>query len=161
MEFVVRRAEVSDAAAACETIRRSIVELCVADHAHDPDILARWLASKTPENVADWFANPQNHCVVAVAAEPFAILGVAIIRRPGEITLNYVSPDVRFSGVSGAMLAALEDIARRHRWPDATLISTTTARRFYRGRGYMEAGPPVNLFGASRSFPMRKMLRDG
>ena len=43
----------------------SITELCVADHRDDPDILARWLANKTPEGVGEWFGNPANTLLVA------------------------------------------------------------------------------------------------
>jgi hypothetical protein len=44
-----RRARVEDAAAACDVMRRSITELCLADHANDPTILEAWLANKTPD----------------------------------------------------------------------------------------------------------------
>jgi hypothetical protein len=37
----IRDATLSDAAAACEVLRQSISELCVADHHNDPEILAR------------------------------------------------------------------------------------------------------------------------
>jgi hypothetical protein len=33
----IRDAVSEDAMAACETMRRSIAELCAADHHHDPD----------------------------------------------------------------------------------------------------------------------------
>ena len=42
----VRDAVREDAPAACEVIRRSISELCEADHRNDPEILRRWLANK-------------------------------------------------------------------------------------------------------------------
>jgi hypothetical protein len=48
----IRDAVPADAAAACAVLRRSIVELCGLDHRSDPEILARWLANKTPEIVA-------------------------------------------------------------------------------------------------------------
>jgi len=37
----IRDAVPSDARAACEVLRRSITELCVADHRNEPAILAR------------------------------------------------------------------------------------------------------------------------
>ena len=43
---------------ACDVLRRSIVELCVADHRNDPKILAQWLANKRPCIVASWVAQP-------------------------------------------------------------------------------------------------------
>ena len=47
----IRDALPEDAPAACEVIRRSISELCGADHLNDALILGRWLANKTPEIV--------------------------------------------------------------------------------------------------------------
>ena len=45
--MVIRDAKLEDAVAACEVARRSIAELCEADHGGDPEIVARWLANKT------------------------------------------------------------------------------------------------------------------
>ena len=49
----------------------------------------------------------------------------------GEITLNYVSPDARFRGVSKTLLGALEVRAADRGNAQCTLASTETARRFY------------------------------
>jgi hypothetical protein len=65
VESVIRRAEVTDAADACQAVRRSIVELCVEDHGGDRATIAAWLANKTPENVAAWIASPDSVAVVA------------------------------------------------------------------------------------------------
>lgn len=43
-----------------------------------------------------------------MAVEGGMILGVGAVTDKGEITLNYVSPDARFRGVSRALLGALE-----------------------------------------------------
>lgn len=53
----IRRATPEDAEAACQVLRRSITELCIADHQGDAQSLAAWLANKTPENVRRWTAN--------------------------------------------------------------------------------------------------------
>ncbi len=140
-------------------LRRSITELCVADHGHDPSILARWLANKTPEMFRTWLHQPENS--VLVAADNEAILAVGAVSHAGRITLNYVSPDVRFRGVSRALLAALERRAILHGSTECTLISTRTARRFYLSTGYVETGPPENSFGTGAGYPMRKPLRNG
>src|ERR1700733_332361 len=102
----IRDARTTDAAAACAVMRRSISELCIADHRNDPKILARWLGNKTPEIFAAWLAQPDNSLLVAVDGDD--ILAVGSVTDVGEITLNYVSPDRRFRGVSRAMLSALE-----------------------------------------------------
>jgi hypothetical protein len=44
----VRDAVPEDAPAACHIMRRSIAELCGADHNNDPVILQRWLSNNTP-----------------------------------------------------------------------------------------------------------------
>lgn len=152
----IREAVPADAAPACEVLRRSITELCVADHHDDPDILARWLANKTPKNVRSWIANPESSMLVAT--EGNAILAVGSVTDGGEITLNYVSPDARFRGVSRAMLRALEARAMARGNTRTTLISSETARLFYHSAGYVEVGPPQRKFGTDASYPMTKTL---
>jgi GNAT superfamily N-acetyltransferase len=150
----IRRATADDAEAACQVLRRSIAELCAADHRGDAGTLAAWLANKTPENLRRWTANQR----LFVAAEDGAILGVAALSLAGEVTLNYVSPDARFRGVSKALVARLEEEAAALGLATLTLSSTATARRFYAAAGYAEAGPPVPGFGITRGFPMVKRI---
>jgi GNAT superfamily N-acetyltransferase len=143
----IRDALPEDAPAACRVLRRSIVELCAADHHDDPAILARWLANKTPEIVASWITQRDSSLLVAV--EEGEILSVGAVTDAGEITLNYVSPDARFRGVSRALLRALEVRAVERGNSRCTLTSTETARRFYRAAGYVDDGAPVEKFGVS------------
>ena len=152
----IRDAMPEDAGDACEVLRRSIIELCVADHHNDPAILDRWLANKTPEIVASWIANRRSSVLVAV--EGGAIIGVGAVTDDGEITLNYVSPAARFRGVSRALLGALEARAVERGNSRCRLISTETARRFYRSAGYDEDGAPQHKFGTSSSIPMSRRL---
>lgn len=151
----IRDALVEDAPAACQVIRRSIEELCVADHGNDPAILARWLSNKTPEIVASWMASPDSSLLVAV--EPGAILAVGSVTNAGHINLNYVSPDARFRGVSRALLGALEARALARGNARCTLDSTETAREFYLANGYAIDGPPNHKFGPG-GYPMSKLL---
>jgi GNAT superfamily N-acetyltransferase len=152
----IREAVAGDAPSACEVLRRSISQLCVADHGNDATILARWLANKTPEIVASWIAQPSNSVLVAV--EGRIILAVGSVTDMGEINLNYVSPDARFRGVSRAMMGVLEARAMERGNVRCTLISTETARRFYLSSGYTEDGPPLHKFGTAASYPMSKRL---
>ena len=152
----IRDAMAADAAAASEVIRRSIIELCVADHHNEPAILERWLANKTPEIVASWIAQAGSSVLVVV--EGGVILAVGAVTDGGEITLNYVSPDARFRGVSRAMLRALEVRAFKQGNSRCTLLSSETARRFYQGAGYAEDAPPQGKFGTTGSYPMSKRL---
>jgi GNAT superfamily N-acetyltransferase len=141
--FAIRRARADEAEAICAVLRRSIAELCVADHQNNDVWLADWLANKTPANVAGWIADPDNCMLVAVsgaADEPGAetILGAGCVKRSGAIVLNYVSPDARFQGVSRAMLARMEQEARAHGCREVTLTSTLTAHNLYLAAGYTD-----------------------
>jgi GNAT superfamily N-acetyltransferase len=152
----IRAASLEDASAACEVMRRSIAELCVADHQNNEAILKRWLSNKTAEAFESWIRQPDNSLLLAV--EGGNILGVGAVTDAGEITLNYVSPDARFRGVSRALLGALEVRAVERGNKRCSLTSTETARRFYRSNGYLEDGPPVGNFGTSSGYPMSKLL---
>jgi GNAT superfamily N-acetyltransferase len=154
--MIVREAREEDAEAACLAIRRSIVELCRADHQGDGPTLAAWLANKTPENVRKWIGDRNSH--MFVADEDGAILGVAAFQSSGRVTLNYVAPDGRFRGISKALVARLEARAVELGLQACTLDSTGTARQFYRSIGYSEAGPPTPGFGMSLRYPMAKVL---
>ena len=152
----IRDAVPEDAPSACEVMRRSISELCSADHHDDPVILGRWLANKTPEIVASWITKPDNSVLIAVECD--IILAVGSVTDADEITLNYVSSDARFRGVSRALLVALETKAQERGNQRCTLLSTETARRFYRSAGYVEDGPPQGKFGTTSSYPMSREL---
>jgi GNAT superfamily N-acetyltransferase len=156
IEMEIRDAVSKDAPAACEVMRRSISELCSADHHNDPVILGRWLANKTPEIVASWIVNPGNSVLVAV--ESGTMLAVGAVTDAGEITLSYVSPDARFRRVSRALLMALETRAQERGNQRCTLLGTETAHRFYRAAGYVDDGPPQGKFGTSWSYPISKEL---
>jgi GNAT superfamily N-acetyltransferase len=152
----IRDATAADAAAACEVLRASISELCVADHHNDPEILKRWLANKTPENLAAWIADSEASTLLAVKDD--VVLAVGAVRNDGEITLNYVSPAARFRGASSALLVALEARAKERGNTHCKLLSTEPAHRFYLNRGYVGRGEPQHKFGTSSSYPMSKSI---
>jgi GNAT superfamily N-acetyltransferase len=155
----IRDATPDDAEAACDVLRRSISELCVADHGNDPAILNAWLGNKRPGIVAAWARQPGNSLLVAV--EDDAIVAVGSVSDAGEITLNYVAPDARFRGVSRAMLGALEARAAERGNARCTLTSTETAHRFYRSAGYVDDGAPTGNFGTASAYPMSRSLMSG
>jgi GNAT superfamily N-acetyltransferase len=134
--FEIRAAQASDAAAICDVVRRSIIQLCVRDHQNDPAWLDEWLANKTVENFAGWIADPENRMFVAVADR--TILAAGCFRTTGDITLNYVSPAGRFQGISRAMLRRLEQVARELGHRRVALTSTITAHDFYLAAGYSD-----------------------
>jgi GNAT superfamily N-acetyltransferase len=154
----IRDAIPEDAPGACVVLKRSIAELCEADHKNDPAILARWLGNKTVENVLAWISEPDNSLLVAV--ENGDVLAVGSVTDSGTVGLNYVSPDARFRGVSRALLRALETRAFERGNSRCALTSTETARRFYLSNGYIEAGEPSKAFGTSSGYPMCKALTE-
>jgi GNAT superfamily N-acetyltransferase len=87
------------------------------------------------------------------------ILAVGCVTNSGEITLNYVSPDARFRGISTTLLDALERRAIELGNSKLQLESTETARRFYLARGYVEQGLAGGKFGTSSGYPMSKIVR--
>jgi len=56
MAIQIRRATAADAVGAVDTLRRSITELCVVDHQHDPTELEGWLGNKTLVTWQKWIA---------------------------------------------------------------------------------------------------------
>jgi hypothetical protein len=123
----IREASIEDAAPACLVVRRSITELCHADHQHDAPTLVLWLANRTPETMRRWFESHHAY----VASEGAAVIGVGIIKSCGEIILNHVSPEARFRGVSKAMVARLEARAGALGVDAVTVQSSATALRLY------------------------------
>ena len=154
MSHHIRIATADDATKACAVLRQSITECCIQDHRNDPALIDAWLRNKTLENVAAWIDNPQFDSVVATAKSE--ILGFALSQHD-EITLCYVLPDVRFTGVGKAMLHTLEVLARQRGVAVLRLDSTLTANAFYRRNGFASTGPTRLIFGMP-ALPMSKAL---
>lgn len=106
----IRQAAPKDANAAVEVVRRSIEELCAADHRNDEATLAKWLANKTPENFCSWIFDPDNFCVIAVADGK--VSGVGLVHRSSEIRLLYLAPGSQRRNMGRAIHAALEEKTR-------------------------------------------------
>lgn len=156
MDIIVRQATGADASAATEVLRRSITELCVADHQNDAAKLDPWLANKTVENIGRWISSERNYCVVALIGGE--VSGFGMMTLLGEIQLCYVHPPARFRGVSRALLEALEQRARMLGLRRLGLQSTATARRFYEARGFVPIGPPASAFALISCQSMVKEL---
>ncbi len=153
----IRAAIQDDAAEICLVLRRSITELCVADHNNDPQILDPWLANKTPENLETWIARAGQTYRVAVISGKIA--GVGAVSATEGVVLNYVSPDFRYHGVSKALMMALEEWLKEQGQSASRLTSTATARQFYETIGYLPDGEPQTGRSGIPAFPMRKSLR--
>ncbi len=151
----IRQATPSDAKILSDILITSIRQLCIGDHKNDADLVDRWIANKSPDNIKKMIANPNTVFLVAeLNGKP---AGVGCYSHDGEILLNYVSPDYRFKGVSRAILdyiiSALTDLGLRK----ATLTSTTTAHKFYSDAGWKDAGEPELYFGLP-GYPMEREI---
>lgn len=156
MIYATRYAAISDASAACEVVRRSIIELCYDDHCGDEATLVQWLANKTPATFERWITSEQN--IALVAERDKVLVGFGLLSLPDTIALLYVSPDVRFSGVSKTLLADLEREAIAAGIREIKLDSSITALRFYERSGYSSTGPAVKGFGTTRGHPMSRRI---
>jgi GNAT superfamily N-acetyltransferase len=155
--FDVRVAVLADATGACACLRRSITELCAADHRNDEATLSAWLANKTVENVALWIGMARRRAAVAMRAQTVVGFGLLNLEQ-ASIALLYVDPAARFGGVSDALLNWLEDVARAEGLTRLRLTSTLTAQRFYRARGYVPQADPLAGPGDATGQPMAKRL---
>ncbi|MDR7125049.1 GNAT family N-acetyltransferase [Pseudotabrizicola sp. 4114] len=135
MNILVRRGTRGDAPAAVETLRRSISDLCEIDYQDDPHRLAQWLRNKTEASWMAWI--DRDDATVLVADRAGKLASVGMVDHLGNILLNCVHPEARFCGVSKAMLASLEDVARGHHAERCRLETTRTARAFYERCGYV------------------------
>ena len=130
----IRDAKIEDATSAIDVLRRSITELCEADHGFREAEIADWVASKTETSWGAWLARRDARVIVAQFSGD--VVGVGMIDSLGKILLNYVSPNARFMGVSKAVVERLETIARQNGNQSCYLQSTKTAQQFYLGCGY-------------------------
>ena len=143
--IVIRPAQNDDVAAATNLVRRSIAELCLADHHNMAPIIEGMLINKTQDNMQAWIATPGSYFFVAEVGPIMA--GVGALTGDGEITLLYVAPDFRFQGVSKSLLVTLENKARELGLPACALVSTDTAQRFFSLRGYAAYDKDEDDFG--------------
>lgn len=94
-----------------------------------------------------------------VARDAGLAVGCGALRRldatSGEIKRMYVAPSARGSGVADAVLAALEDAARRFGWSHLRLETgdrLDAAQAFYRRAGYR----PIENFGPYAGEPVSR-----
>jgi len=73
----IRDATPEDADAACDVLRKSISQLCVADHGNDPAILNRWLSNKKPEIVPYGQNSRETRFLSPSRAMPFSPWGLS------------------------------------------------------------------------------------
>ena len=107
--ITVRPARLQDAEVAAALLRASIRKLCTADHGDDPAVIARWLANKTADQFRTWVEAPG---WIVAAERDGQLVGIGQAFPSGQISLNYVLPEARFSGVGKSVLRSLEEHIR-------------------------------------------------
>ncbi|MCW6507634.1 GNAT family N-acetyltransferase [Lichenifustis flavocetrariae] len=112
--------------------------------------------TRRPTTSAHGFASRTIRCWWRV--EGSTILAAGSVTDAGEITLNDVSPEARFLGISRAKMQSLEQRASARGSTRCTLTSTESAHRFYRALGYVDDGPVVHKHGAHGGYPMSKPI---
>lgn len=155
----VRVPRQADAPAVAGLWRRSIIELCFADHHGRPEIIAAWCESKTPGHLQAAFGDPNLHWILANLPDDSPV-GIGLLSAAGVIMALYVHPEVVRRGVGSLLLSALTKEASARGLTRLELESTSTAHAFYLRHGFMDVRTPVLHFGCVRAFPMEKSLRD-
>jgi putative acetyltransferase len=155
-DITIRKATPNDAEAACGVLVRSIKEICAPYYENDEEILAQWLANKTPANVRQWIESDRSYCVVAVN-EKDLVIGFASISG-SEITLNYVVPEALHQGIGKRLLRALENHAIISGMDHIDVISSIPAKAFYERNGYVSSGSPQYVGHVLGDFPLVKFL---
>ena len=158
MGIAIRKAAPPDAAPACTLLRRSIEQGCEPDHRGRPVVLDTWLANKSPENVAAWFASSTNHAIVA--ERDGQLLGLALLTQAGKLALCYVDPAALRVGVGRALLAAVEEQARAWNIRKLHLHSPESTAGFFERHGYANAGLEKSCFGLDCSLMWKQLDAD-
>lgn len=154
--LTVRVATEDDAESAVDVIRRSISELCTADHRDDPEALADWLANKTVPNFRRWQASPGQYTVVAEVDG--TLCGVGMLSADGEVRLCYVHPRFTRRGAGGGLIRAMETHADGLGLTRLHLDATVSAMRFYEAMGFRESSPSTAVSDGSESHPYEKQI---
>lgn len=151
----IRYAEPDDALAVAALLVRSIREICGPDYGNDEEILSRWCANKTPENMRRGIENADSYWIVA--EEEDQIVGTALMTTNGEINLCYLLPEFLGRGIGKQMLNDLLKQARILGLKKITLESTRTAREFYKRNGFIETGE-TSCMGTIPGFAMERSI---
>ncbi|MDH3494446.1 MAG: GNAT family N-acetyltransferase [Acidobacteriota bacterium] len=136
-------------------IRDSITLLCSSDHNDEPHNLDFWLGNRTPEYLEDLISDKNSKGFLCLTDS--SIVGVAHIKRDGELTLCYVHPEHPGKGIGSKLLNMIESQARHWELEEIHLISTATAKSFYEHHGYIYSGETVSYLRMP-GYPLKKQL---
>ncbi|QZA79685.1 GNAT family N-acetyltransferase [Deefgea piscis] len=133
-----RPALACDAKAIHALIVQSITQLGVLDHQHCAQTLSDLYHTINAEDIAE---SINDGGTVWLAVQQQIICGVAAMDRHGEILHFYVSPQHSGQNLGRALLAALQLSAREQGLSHIMLVTTHSARGFFRGQGFIPTRP--------------------
>lgn len=148
----IRKIQKRDIPRAKEIIEHSVRKLCYVDHGDDEETIQLWLAAAYPGLHTDYV-------ICGHAQDEKYITGIASMCKEGAVFLNYVDPDSTAKGVSAHMMAHLQLIALDDGHEFIYLVSTATARQYYRKFGWEEWKKPTKGNGVSWNHHMRRKIQ--
>ncbi|WP_193210934.1 GNAT family N-acetyltransferase [Luteolibacter marinus] len=124
---------------------------------YHPDLIERWAPRNKDRNVWQSRIREKNP-FVAVVGE--AIVGMAEIDRSGAIDYFYVLPRLQGCGVGSALMAAVQEEARRTGVSTLVADVSVTAKGFFEAMGFTvtETRENVILGHPAPNFAMTKAL---
>ncbi|MFB3825795.1 MAG: GNAT family N-acetyltransferase [Bryobacteraceae bacterium] len=137
---MIRNAAPADAGAIARVHRRAVEQLC-AGH-YPPEQIRAWAVPRGLPPFEEVLART----LVLVYEREGAVAGFGQLDpEAAEIISLFVDPDRAGKGIGTALLAALEDAARRSGLKRLRLNSSLNAAGFYESRGYRREGPCTQL----------------
>jgi putative acetyltransferase len=136
--FIIRQRIEGDSAALAEIFRRSIQE--VASRDYRPAQIEAW-SRFADENTA-WDRRLRTR-LVWVAEEQGQPIGFIQLELPDHIDLIYVHPAHMRKGVATALLATVEEAARRNGINLLNVEASITSRPFFEARGFETISPQI------------------
>jgi putative acetyltransferase len=148
----VRAALAGDVPAIWRVHNESIRELC--GERYGPEEIAAWIAFRPPDAYLHALASR----ALFVAELQGAIVGFGQLDPArAEIEACYVAPKAVRSGIGSALLARMEDEARRRGHRIIRLNATLNAEKFYAKKGYLGLGRATHRVSAKVDLPCVRM----
>ncbi|MNK96740.1 hypothetical protein D3C87_1170360 [compost metagenome] len=143
-KWEIRIAKSSDAEAACEIFKSSVLNICGPHYNNDRQILDYWNSNKTPDKVLSWIENKDFYFLVAQSKG--AIEGLAFINETtGELYAVYLIPQAVGFGLGQKLLDLMLVQASKKKLFKVFLKSSLNAKSFYEKRGFNIVGQDLDV----------------
>jgi putative acetyltransferase len=136
--FTIRPWAPADTAELGEVFRRSVREVAARDYR--PAQIEAWV--QAPGEMEGWTERMRTR-VTFVAEEQGRLIGFIQYEPPDHIDMTYVHPERQRRGVASALLAALEEEARRRSVPLLNVEASITSRPFFEHHGFFVLTPQI------------------